>query len=436
MWLERTGWNAVWLVAGLVLILAAGEAWIRSTAPFRWPDAPRRFVPGVGLLWAPHAEIRHTNGRDYWTTTRTNRFGFLDREPPDAERAAGSCHVAIIGDSFVAAKEVPIADKAQVRLESLAARRAPELDVTTSAYGMNATGQVNQLPYYDEYARRLRPKLVVLVFVHNDFADNIGELMAVFHGLHPERHPMASAIRNRQGAIELRPPSADYETHRLPMPWSTTRQWVFPLRRLGFSRDLYLGDTLNRWLDEAAAVSHFVSWLGSVRFRATLTRDEYLERHSGEYDAWVDDWSWAHDASTRHSIRPTVEYYFRQAELPRFFERSLDYTAFALDQFKHRAERDGFRLAILSISHMGTEGNPYFDRMHGMAEARGIPVINQYDYIVRQGGRVEDAHFARDYHWNADGHRWAAEALLEWIERNPDVCRPGGDPPRGGPGPR
>ena len=429
--LKRLGWNAVWLAAGLALIAATGEVWRRVTTPFAWIYTPRHFVPDVGRMLKPHTQVRYTNRRDFWTTARTNRFGFLDREPPNRERAAESCHVAVIGDSFVAAMEVPIADKMQVRLEELAERRLPELDLTASAYGIFGTGQVNQLPLYDEYARRLRPKLVVLVFAPNDYTDNFGELRALLRGYHPERFPYLAAFRNPQGALELRPPSADYEANRPRIKeWHT--RWVFPLRSLGFSRDLYLGDTLDRLLDEAARVSYFVSWLGSLRFRAHTMRDEYFEMKSGDFDHLVDDWSWLHDAPSGMSLYRTVNYLFRQAELPRFLERALDYTAFSLDQFRRRAERDSFPLAILSIYYTGTGGNPPFDRMHGMAEARGIPVIDQYDWIVRQGRRVEEAHFPQDYHWNADGHRWAAEALLDWIERNQDVCRPGGDALRSG----
>ena len=412
---------------GLALIAAAGEVWLRATAPFMRPHIPTRFVPDVGLVREPHAEIFHTNRRDFWTISRANSLGFLDREPIEADRAAEGCHVAIIGDSYVEAKEVPIADKMQVRLEELAARRAPEWDLTTSAYGFSGNGQVNSLPYYDEYARRLRPKLVVLVFIANDYLDNFGVLRALLRGYHPERFPKVSAIRNRQGAIELRPPSADYEAHRLLVP--RERRWVFPLRSLGFSRDLYVGDTLDRVLDKAGSVSYFVSWLGAVRFHARLMGYEYLEMVPDEYDRWIDDWSWMNDIPPDN----TVSWLFRQAELPRVLERALDYTAFGLDRFKRRAERDGFRLAILSAHITGTEGDPSFDRMHGMAEARGIPVIDQYDWIVRRGGRIEDAHWTHDWHWNAAGHRWAAEALLEWLERNRDVCRPGGGTPQGAP---
>ena len=421
------GWNAVWIVAGLSLIAVAGEVWLRSTTPFRTSDRPTRFVPGVGPAWEPSAQIRYTRGWEFWTTVRANRLGFLDREPPDAERAAASCHIAIIGDSYVEARQVPIADKAQVRLEELAARRLPELDVTTSAYGRGGTGQVDQLPYYDEYARRLRPKLVVLVFVGNDYVDNFGMLRAPLRGLHPERYPMASAIRNRQGAIELRPPSADYEAPPHPIQPRQMR-WVLPLRGFGFPRDLYVGDTLNSLLYRAKAASYFVTWLSLRGFRSWMRIAGRFERVSDGYDDLPDDWSWMDD------IPPDrlVDWMFEQAELPRFLERSLDYTAFGLEQFKRRAERDGFRLAVLSVHTAGAEGDPQFDRMRGMAEARGIPVIDQYDYIVRQGARVEDANWRHDTHWNAAGHRWAAEALLEWLERNRDVCRPGGGAPLGG----
>ena len=70
------GWNALWLVAGLVLI---GEGWARLTAPFSTSVAPQVFVPGVGMLLPPDTEIRWTNGLDFWTVSRTNRLGFLDR---------------------------------------------------------------------------------------------------------------------------------------------------------------------------------------------------------------------------------------------------------------------------------------------------------------------------------------------------------------------
>ena len=114
---------------------------------------------------------------------------------------------------------------------------------------------------------------------------------------------------------------------------------------------------------------------------------------------------------------------FREEHLPIFLEEALEYTAFGIEQFKRRADRDGVKLAILAATqYMGTRGDPQFDRLSAIAEARGIPVISQYDYMVSQGYNHWDGRWRYDFHWNAIGHQWAAEAVLEWLKANQDVC--------------
>ena len=167
------GWNLALLVAGLVLVGVGGEAYFRLTVPFMAPVGAFHFVPNVGLTRKPNTEMRSTNRLDYWTVSRTNSWGFLDREPIDPKRAAASCHIAVIGDSFVEAREVAVSRKFHVLLEELAARELPDLNITTSAFGIGGTGQIAQLPFYDKFARHLHPRLVVLGFVFNDFKDNV-----------------------------------------------------------------------------------------------------------------------------------------------------------------------------------------------------------------------------------------------------------------------
>lgn len=60
-------------------------------------------------------------------------------------------------------KEVAVPDKLQVRLEALAAGELPELEVTTSAFGMAAIGQISQLPFYDAFSRGVSTLPVALL---------------------------------------------------------------------------------------------------------------------------------------------------------------------------------------------------------------------------------------------------------------------------------
>ena len=206
-------WNLLFIGAAALLIFLFAEAWFRLMKPhYEQGWRPSHFAPGVGLLQEPYLTKRLRNVVGEWAETRVNSLGFLDREPPEPERAAQSCHIAIIGDSFVEATQVPIADKFQVRLESLAAQALPHMNVTTSAFGVTGTGQVSQLPFWNEYAKRLAPKVLVLVFTPNDFTDNHNLLMSLNLGSDPDHMPYAYAEKTATGAFELRPPDPNWRS--------------------------------------------------------------------------------------------------------------------------------------------------------------------------------------------------------------------------------
>ena len=346
--------------------------------------------------------MRWTNGLDFWTESRTNNLGFLDREPIGLERAAASCHIAMIGDSYVAALQVPIADKFQVRLEELAAEELRHLDITTSAFGMSGAGQVNQLAYYDEFARYLRPALLVLVFVANDFMNNAPILNGLHYGIEPDRLPGVSATRGADGTITLQPPHPYSSESRLPgSSWYTRAA-----------------------MDRLTDMSALARWLHAKR-RASFPDDTdpeliaqvaLLSRRTPRYAALLDGW--------RPTTRAGINRPFRfTRDLPAVYEDALDFTGFALDQFRERADRDGAALVILSTPLMGTRGDLAFDRLTALAEPRGIPVIDYNNYVLRQGAEPRrDATWEHDSHWNTAGHRWAAEALLEYLKANQEIC--------------
>ena len=363
------------------------------TKPFIETSIPFQFVDGVGLIREPNAELRYADWRDdNFVVSHTNNLGFLDREPVSAERAAAGCHIAFIGDSFVEAAEVPIADKFQARLQDMAARELPRLAITTQAYGIQGTGQISQLPFYDEYARRLKPKVVVLVFFINDFFNNLPALQALTYGTDPDRMPFMSAQRDEHGALKLRPPDPEYERFllpRLPKAW----------------RD--------RALDRLTAISYFAKWMDT--------------KNLWRYGSYRQIRAWRDMLAERPCCASLAKVYqdtqFKEESLPPALEETLEYTVFGIEQFKRRANRDGARLAILSATpRMGTRGDPQFDRLNAIAEARGIPIISDYAYNVRQGRDPWEGILRHDAHLNATGHQWVAEAVLEWLKDNQDVC--------------
>lgn len=416
---QLAGWFLLLIGAGLVLIGLTGEAWFRLTTPFMSRSLPLRFVPGVGLLIEPDAEVRWTNRLDFWTITRTNRWGFPDRSPPRAPRPG--CRVAMIGDSMTGAIELPVADKFHVRLEELAARRLPRLAVTTVAFGKGGTGQINQLPYYDEYARRLQPRLLVLVFLPNDFIDNFPLLAALETGLDPDRMPYVTATRDTHGRIVLRPPDPEYRYLESPRSSRPRSPWY----RTAAER-VTQASWFATWLAvkfDTLAYPWDGQVLGADPLSRTVGRAELLRRRPG-YAELLDGWRPPPHVVPDLALRDVA-----LRNLPPVYAEALRSTAFALDEFKQRADRDGAALVILATHRMKAFGPRPFEWLSVMAAARGIPVIDQYDYILRQGAEpVPDAQWRHDPHWSAAGHRWAAEALLEYLVSHPEAC---GAPPAG-----
>ena len=411
-------WNAAFTIVGLLLIALAGEAYLRSTSPFISNNFPSQFVDGVGVIRKPKSELRYANWHDdKFVVSRANSQGFLDREPITPERAAAGCHITFIGDSFVEAREVSIADKFHVRLEEKAARELPRMNISTQAYGTSSTAQINQLPFYDEYARRLNPKLVVLTFYINDFFENSTTLMALVRGIDPDKMPHMTAQKDTHGDIKLRPPDPEYEHFLLP------RQ---PKPRYAI------------YWNSAVRVSYFAKWLeakGLIRLAdGEVKLLNFIRILTAEQDSRYARWAAMIAerpccASLLSGWKPKPDVVqqlfdmFAEERLPPAFQEALDYTEFGIDQFKRRTDRDGARLIILAATKdMGTPGDPQFDRLSAIAEARGIPIISDYAYILSQGRDVEDARWRSDNHWNPTGHQWAAEAVLEWLKANQQVC--------------
>jgi hypothetical protein len=390
-----------------VAVAAVGELYWRNTAPFISKTWPNVWDYQSGFRFAPNVEVRHTNHVDFWTAERTNSVGFLDREPSPISKSK-SCRVAFIGDSFIEAAQVKIVDKVQVRLEKLAVDSHPEWNLRASAFGYSGTGQLNQLPFYDQFVRSQTPQLVVLVAVSNDFANNSVLLESVRNGWHPDHSPRQFAARGKSGEMSLLPIAADWELYRRPPRPSPET----------------VAGRANSWLMNH---SYFYAWLNTTlrslaqwAFAVDDGNRQWLIEHVPQAAMPLSDW----DGKIQ------MDRMFFEQELPPVFKDAIAYTGFALDEFKSRTQRDGSFLVVLAASEMRLREKPddpkyahrFFDRLEALTSARSIPLLDQYAWVVAQGRNPKSLGFRLDAHWNEDGHDVAARMILNYLERHPEIC--------------
>lgn len=162
-------------VASLLLALGAAEVVLRWAVPSQDYDAATRtlYEPDERLGWrfAPSARaVLEQPGGDFRSEVQINAEGFRDVDYPT--QGDDRWRVAFLGDSFVANLGVALDEVFTSRLnESL----GPTNEVGNR--GVSGYGQVQQLRLLEDLLAKDPPDVVVLVvFPHNDFADNLGTL--------------------------------------------------------------------------------------------------------------------------------------------------------------------------------------------------------------------------------------------------------------------
>lgn len=399
----------------VLVLVAALELFFRINSPFNSVAWPQRFDPRVGFYFEPNSEVRHTNYLDFWVRETTNSLGFLDSEPPPPNK--DDCHVTFIGDSFVEAAQVPIARKFQRLVEDAEKKRHPDWRLVTSAFGYSGTGQLNQLPFYDRFAKKFSPKLVVLVFVGNDFSNNSAILEALRNGWHPDASPRVFARKDASGAFRLTRIDPQWRDKQLQM--INTSQASIPLGALK-----YVHDRLKRysyhyhwvWLQLTKRFPSLNSIEGPALEAQILDRVKQLGNDPALAPAFA---GWDNRFVNMDNV-------FYEEHLPPLFAEALEATRFALQEFKRRADSDGFQLVVLAASQLTyyspDKNNFAYNRLQQITRDLGIPLVDQYAFIVGHGGDPIDAQFKRDGHWTEKAHQWAAEATMEFLEKNKTIC--------------
>lgn len=404
-------WSSIVLfVVALVVASSALELLLSFRFPFVKIASPTRFDRRVGRIRPPHAEIQWTNYLDYAVTEHSNSLGFMDREPP-AAKSPGVFRILALGDSFVEALQVPIQQKFHVLLESMLAERFPDRRFETVAFGHSGIGTEAEHAFYQAFGRQMDPDLVVLVFVDNDFADNSPVVLGVKYGWHPEHPawPMYSADE-RSGRFRRIAPDPHFDKHFIA---------VGPPPPFGFALLDYLGWSRVGQVGFAAA-NEYWGWTAARQVGLVKARLAWL-RGDVRYGPKLAGW--------RHPDDLDENQMFFATELPPAFDEAVRITDHIFALFAAEQRRRGFEMLIVALPACSAAptNNGYRDVIeHGMlariqtiADRHGLPVLDLTPAFAARGDPAA-AHWKHDVHWSPTGHRWAAEAITDYIVANQD----------------
>jgi hypothetical protein len=325
-------------VALLALAAMAGEFALRVKTPFLANNWPIKFDGSYGFNFVPGAKVELTNHLDFWAENIVNSLGFLDREPPSTEYpGTGVCRIAFFGDSMIEAAQVPLEQKVQIQLERFANESHGGKKFQTLAFGFSGTGQANQVPFYDVFAKRFHPNVVVLVFVSNDFANNSSVLESIRNGWDPFHPPRLFFDRDATGgfqSIRIDPQWLDkvFPSERQVSSWRTPLHrtlittsylynWIYALLSLRFP-------DAARWLDGTSPLEEVYADRQRVVTQRWPSRVDFI------------GWNFPHDWD--------MDTVFSAQQLAPVFQDALAFTGHALDEFILRSRQDGSNLMVLA----------------------------------------------------------------------------------------
>ena len=410
-------------LATFLLLMIVGESWARLNSKGVHKSSnywPLIHDSKTGWLFKPGETVSHTNSLDFAVKSKINSLGFLDKEPKIFKNK-NSCRVILIGDSFVEAAQVPLREKVQsLLIKDLSLDHTTD-NIDVNAFGFSGTGQINQIPFYTEKASKLNPNLIVLVFVNNDFANNSFLLESIRNNWKPDRLSRLFAKVNSQSQLQF----------LKVYPWGTDNILI-PDESRENNKSLNSGHSP---IDSIAKYSQFVNWI--INSFSKSNNEQYLSLLSSyseriekliidypEYNSSVIPLRKFSNKYYKKAVSKTPYNYFlddgfREVEIPNVYEEAIELTRHSFSFFKEEARQNNSDIVILAT--YGVDGG-YFEKLKGIANQVGIPVLSQREYLNKNKISKSKIYFQHDGHWNARGHELAANQISHYIKRN-DICK-------------
>jgi hypothetical protein len=349
--------------ASLLLLLAACELFFRVVAPA--PDIPQpAYIDGV---------LRHRPGQRgvYWSAPfgqdgmrapfSINAQGWNSARPDYPEQRTAAPRIAVVGDSYVEALQVPSDASLAEDLE----RELPGVEVFR--YGMSGAPLSQYLHMARRAALPAHPDVLVVLLVHNDFDESYREVPGMF----------------TRSFLKLRLDAEDQVQELPPTPYvqsltSHIRNMSATWRYLAYGRQLRF-DTLRRI---------FLRQGQDRRFEANIDISDLKQRE--ELD------------------RRAARYLFSRlkAESATVGARLL-------------LVMDGVRASIEAGVPTAPDGAYRLNRLaEEEAAGLGIPLLDLHPVFATDfKAQHKPLAFPTDGHWNAHAHAVAAHAVAAELRR-------------------
>lgn len=360
----------------IAVAIAFAEAGLR-VAGISYPEFYRL---DSRLGWSPRPGIEGIHAMEGRTRIKINAEGFRDVDH-EAAKPAGVFRVAVLGDSFTEAREVPLADTYWKVMEGLVSRCRGAGPVEVLSFATNGYGTAQQLLVLDGRVWKYGPDLVLLAFfTGNDVLNNSAAL---------DRHPDRPYFVIRDGALVL--DSSNLETIRFKAKkaWGDVKHGLYnALRTLQVARQAYKR-AKSAWKNRETTIAQ--------QLGAGLNGGVYLEPGDGPWAG-----AWAVSEEMIRALNRKVR------------DKGADFWLVTLTNPPQVHPDPGVRRRYAEA--LGARDLDYPDRrLAGLARAEGIPALSLVEplraYAEAQKVRLHGSPASAGGHWNRAGHRAAGEAL-------------------------
>jgi hypothetical protein len=367
------------LLLGLVFAFALIEIAGRLALGFEpLPGWAQDFNNRVGYELRPHQEYEYVSqSGEFALTVKHNSRGLHDVEHT-LEKPQGVFRILILADSYGHAREVPLETNFARQLEALLNDSAPEgtlFEVINA--GHFGLGTVQEYLTYTTEGHRYNPDLVLLGFyVGNDVLDNYGPLVQRWNDVDRVDFPHYRYSSDRPDLVQ---PGMDWD--RRLKSWLRQNSFIVNTLAGGAPPDrVEVGDP-NAITNRALRVPMGI----------------YLPPDN----LWNDAWN-------------IIPYALRDLETA-IEDDGAQFAVFVIPD-RRQLYDDAWNATLATLPDLDPAD---LDRerptrtIMDILEAENIPALNLLDPFRAAGTRL---YFEIDGHWNAAGHRLAAELLAEWVE--------------------